>query len=134
MIINKSKIFARVWKVTPSENGKYIDLQISTSEKDADGNFINSGWFARAIGHAVNSLKNVKEGDRIEITSSKFTNERKELEDGTKKSFFRFIIFEAKIQGDGNDAAPAPDKKEAPKKVVETKPKKANSHSDEDPF
>ena|GEM_PF-1606510 len=131
MIINKTKIYAKVWKVTPSENGKYIDLQISTSEKDENDNFINSGWFPRAVGHAANSLRNVKEGDKIEITSSKFSNERKELEDGTKKSFFRFIIFEARIQGDGNDSA-APVNAPAPVKEPESKPKKIEST--EDPF
>jgi len=107
MILNKTKIFAKVWKVTPSENGKYIDLQVSTSEKNEDESYTNSSWFPRAIGHAANALKDVKEGDRIEITSSKFTNERKKQDDETYKSFFRFIIFEAKIQGDGPDNAPA---------------------------
>jgi len=79
-------------------------------------------------------LKNVKEGDKIEITSSKFTNERKELEDGTKKSFFRFIIFEAKIQGDGNqeNAATAPAAPEKPK--AETKPANKPVTKEEDPF
>ena len=42
MIFNDNKIYAKVWKVTPSENGKYIDLQITTSEKDNDGNYVNS--------------------------------------------------------------------------------------------
>ena len=105
MIFNKSIIYAKVWKVKKADNGKYIDLRISTSEKNnEDGSYINSSWFPRAIGHAVNSLKNVKEGDRIAITSSKFTNEQREDEDGNKKSFFRFLIIEAKIEdsyGDG---------------------------------
>jgi len=126
MILNKTKIYAKVWKVTHAENGKYIDLQVSTSEKNEDESYTNSGWFPRAIGHAANSLKNVKEGDKIEITSSKFTNEYKKLDDGTKKSFFRFIIFEAKIQGEGNQESAAA----APKQEVVTKP----ANKDEDPF
>ena len=47
MIFNDNKIYAKVWKVTPSENGKYVDLQITTSEKDNDGNYVNSSWFPR---------------------------------------------------------------------------------------
>lgn len=134
MIINKSTIYAKVWKVTPSESGKFIDLQISTSEKDENDNYINSGWFPRVIGHAVNSLKNVQEGDRIEITSSKFTNERKEQEDGTKKSFFRFIIFEAKIVGDGNNnEKPAEAPAAKPKSKPAAKPAKP-ANEEEDPF
>lgn len=99
MIYNENKIYAKVWKITPSDNGKYIDLQITTSEKDQDGNYINSSWFPRCIGKSVNTLKELTAEDRIVITKSKFTNERKTLEDGTVRSFFRFIILEAKIDG-----------------------------------
>jgi len=107
MILNKSKIYAKVWKAELTENGKYMDLQISTSEKQEETKYVNSGWFPRAIGHALNSLKSVKKGDKIEITSSKFTNEYKEV-DGVKKGFFRFIIFEAKIVGSENKETPQP--------------------------
>ena len=77
MIFNENKIYAKVWKVTPSENGKYVDLQITTSEKDNDGNYVNSSWFPRVIGKAVNTLKGLKREDRIIILKSKFTNERR---------------------------------------------------------
>lgn len=97
MIYNENKIFAKVWKVTPAESGKCMDLQISTYEKDAEGNYKNSSWFPRVIGHALNSLKNVKEGDRITITKSKFSNERYEDSEGNKKSRFRFLILEASL-------------------------------------
>lgn len=105
MIFIHDKIYAKVWKVTKSD--KYIDLQITTSEKDADGNYINSGWFPRLIGHAFNSLKDkIKDGDRIVITKSKITNERRKLEDGTTKSSFRFIVLEASIESPkGEEAA-----------------------------
>ncbi len=95
MIYCTNQIFGKVWKIKPSENGKYIDLQITTSEKEADGSYKNSGWFPRAIGHAANSLKGIKEGDRIIITKSKLTNERYEDAEGNKRSVFRFLILEA---------------------------------------
>lgn len=98
MIYNENKIYAKVWKVSPSENGKYIDLQITTSEKDTEGNYINSSWFPRCIGKSVNTLKGVKREDKIIILKSKFTNERKSFEDGSFKSFFRFLILEAEIE------------------------------------
>ena len=107
MIFNKNEIYGKVWEATLSENGKYIDLQMTTSEKDDEGNYKNSSWFPRAIGHAANSLKNVKKGDRITITKSKFTNEKYEDENGKKRSFFRFLILEASIsngkEGDGEE-------------------------------
>lgn len=112
MIFNTNQIFAKVWKVTPSD--KYIDLQITTSEKDGD-EWKNSSWFPRAIGHAANSLKNVKEGDRITITKSKFTNERRETKDGEKRSFFRFLILEASINGDSANPQPNKETHAAPK-------------------
>ncbi len=113
MIFNDNKIYAKVWKVTPSENGKYVDLQITTSEKNSDGDYINSSWFPRVIGKAVNTLKGLKREDRIIITKSKFTNERRDTDDG-KKSFFRFLILEAEIEGSERDSSntPAANKKQ----------------------
>lgn len=97
MIFNHDKIYMKVWKITPHE--KYLDLQGSTSEKLDSGEFINSSWFPRVIGHAFNSLKDtLKEGDRIIITKSKFSNERYTAKDGTAKSAFKFLILEAQLE------------------------------------
>lgn len=98
MIFIHDKIYAKVWKVDKKE--KYIDLQVTTSEKDAEGNYVNSRWFPRLIGHAFNSLKDkIKDGDRLIITKSKITNESYTAQDGTKKSAFRFVVLEAEIDG-----------------------------------
>lgn len=123
MIFNDNKIYAKVWKVTPSENGKYIDLQITTSEKDNDGNYVNSSWFPRVIGKAVNTLKGLKREDRIIILKSKFTNERRDTDDG-KKSFFRFLILEAEIEGSDRASGntPATDTKKKDKPTEEPAP------------
>ena len=109
MIFVEGKTYATVWSVKPAENGKYIDLQITTGEKDADGNWTKSSWFPRVIGHALNSLKNVKEKDRILIKKAKLTNERREQEDGSYRSYFHFIILEAEIAGatTGESSAPS---------------------------
>lgn len=129
MIFNNNQIYGKVWKVTPAESGKYLDLQMTTSEKDGEGNYKNSGWFPRAIGHALNSLKEVKEGDRICITKSKFTNERYEDANGNKKSAFRFIILEASILSDNNSTA-APEQKEQTKAPKQ----KAQEQADDCPW
>ncbi len=106
MIYCSDKNYAKVWKITPAE--KYLDLQISTSEKDKkDGHYINSSWFPRCIGHAFNTLNgNLHEGDRIIITKSKFTNERYTTPDGQTKSSFRFLILEAEIVSNEQQSAP----------------------------
>lgn len=96
MIFIQGKIFAKVWKVDKSE--KYIDLQVTTSEKDKEGNYVNSGWFPRLIGHAFNALKDtIKEGDTLIITKCKITNERYKDDDGNTKSRFKFVVLEASI-------------------------------------
>lgn len=101
MIFVTNKIFAKVWKINKKE--KYADLRISTSEKvDKDGetSYMNSNWFARAVGKAFNQLKNISEGDRVVITKAKLSNETYE-KDGKKRSALRFIILEF----EGGDAA-----------------------------
>lgn len=103
MIFVRDKVYAKVWKI--QEHEKYLDLQISTSEKDAEGNYVNSSWFPRAIGHAFNTLKgNLKEGDRLVITKCKLTNEKYTARDGTVKSGFKFVILEASVEENNNKA------------------------------
>ena len=102
-------------KVKIAVVGKYIDLQITTSEKDMDGNYVNSSWFPRCIGKSVNTLKGVKREDRIVITKCKFTNERYTTEDGATKSRFRFLILDAEIEGKANGGNAPVNTKPAPK-------------------
>ena len=117
MIFLEGKVYAKVWKVTPAENGKYIDLQITTSEKNDDGEYINSSWFPRCIGKAVNTLKNVQRNDRILIKKVKLTNERRKQDDDSYKSFFKFLILDAEIVSDEdeNNSTPAAAQTSKPK-------------------
>lgn len=97
MIFIHDKIYAKVWKISEKAE-KYIDLQVTTSEKDKEGNYVNSGWFPRLIGHAFNALKDtLKEGDTIIITKCKITNERYKDDDGNTKSRFKFVVLEAAL-------------------------------------
>lgn len=130
MIFNSNEIYATVWDATLSESKKYLDLRLSTSEKDADGNWKNSNWFARAIGHAVNSLKDVKREDRITITKSKFTNETYEDGDGNKRSYFKFVIIEASINSKDDKPAGQASKKTNKPKEEPTQNNTAESESD----
>ena len=112
MIFIHDKIYAKVWNVDKHE--KYIDLQVTTSEKDGDGNYINSGWFPRLIGHAFQSLKDViKEGDRIVITKCKMTNERYINAEGNTKSRFKFVVLEAYLEKNNETVSTAPVAQEA---------------------
>lgn len=126
MIFLEGKVYAKVWSVTPAQNGKYIDLQITTSEKTENDEYLNSSWFPRCIGKAVNTLKNVKRGDKIIIKKVKFTNERKKQEDDTYKSYFKFLILDAEIDGDNDKnstPSPANNSKSKETKKAEEEPK-----------
>lgn len=123
MIFVKDKIYAKVWKVEKFD--KYIDLQATTSEKDKDGNYINSGWYPRLIGHAFNSLKDtIKEGDTIIFTKSKLSNERYVDNEGNKKSRFRFVVFEAEPSdsADSTPITPSETKAQTPSENKEDSP------------
>ena len=98
VFIRNDKIFAKVWKIDKKE--RYADLRISTSEKvekNGETSYINSNWFARAVGKAFNQLKNINEGDRVTITKAKLSNEPYE-KDGEKRSAFKFVILEFESQ------------------------------------
>lgn len=88
--------YAKVWKVTKSD--RYMDLTISTSEKDRDGNTVYSRWFARAIGHAFNAMKDtVKEGDSIQITKCKLVVDKYTDKDGIERYPTKVIIMDAQL-------------------------------------
>lgn len=108
MIFCKSDFYATVWEVKHPDNGKYTDLRITTSEKTTDDKYISSTWFPRVIGKAVNTLKDVKKGDRIHVSVSKFTNEsyKKEGEEHGKL-YFRLLILEAEVVESNRSASTA---------------------------
>ena len=102
ILVTGNKIYAKIWKIDKKE--KYADLRISTSEKiekDGKNEYVNSNWFARAVGKAFNQLKDYKEGDNAVITKAKLSNEQYE-KDGQKKSAFKFVILE--FEGASNTA------------------------------
>ena len=100
VFVRNDKIFAKIWKIEKKD--KYAELRISTSEKvDKDGNteYVNSNWFARAVGKAFNQLKDINEGDRVVITKAKLSNEPYE-KDGQKRSAFKFVVLEFESKED----------------------------------
>jgi len=91
--------FATVWKV--EDKGNYVQGRISTSEKDnrEEGKWINSNWFARFVGNAKEKSLELKERDRIKITSGKITNTLWG-EGENRKSYLNVIIFDYEMLDD----------------------------------
>ena len=87
IFIKNDKIYAKVWKVDVKE--KYTSLQISTSDKQQDGTYKNSGWNCRLVGKAKDIA--VNENDRIVITSAKIENI---YDKENKKSWLNIIVFD----------------------------------------
>ena len=109
MVFVNNKIFAKVWNVEAKD--KYTDLRISTSEnveKDGNTSYINSNWFARAVGKAHNQAKNLKQGDNVVITKAKLSNEQYE-KDGQKRSAFKFVVLEFESKEETKATAVADD-------------------------
>ena len=129
--------FAKVWKI--EKNDKYDDLRISTSEKDnrEEGKYINSNWFARAIGKAHQQIANgeINDGDRVKIAKGKISNETYE-KDGEKKSALRVLILEFGDINGGSDNTPAAktDTKPAAKKTKKKEPEVTDISDEELPF
>ena len=107
MIYTTNPIYGKVWKIMRTEQ-KYMDVRMTTSSKNSDGEWVDSTWFPRIMGHAFNSLKgSLKDGDKIVITKAIIENPSYDAADGNKKSSFKFRILEASIsngeQGASND-------------------------------
>ncbi len=96
-------VWATYWR-TISTSDKYTDINISTSEKDMDGNYINSSWLVRCIGHAHNKIKNIKDGTHIRLMKYKLSNESYVTAEGERKRFFRFLLMDFDVNEDGNSS------------------------------
>lgn len=107
ILVTGNKIYSKIWKIDKKE--KYADLRISTSEKvekDGKTEYVNSNWFARAVGKAFNQIKDYNEGDNAVIIKAKLSNETYE-KDGQKRSALKFVIME--FEG-ASDTAPVTQK------------------------
>ena len=124
MIYTTNPIYGKVWKVMKTEQ-KYMDVRMTTSAKDSDGQYVDSTWFPRIMGHAFNSLKGtLKDGDRIVITKAIIENPSYPTADGSKKSYFKFRILEASINNENksqDEAESAPQTLAPEPEVAEAK-------------
>ena len=87
--------YAKVWEVKRIEE-KYIDLRISTSKKDKDGNYEQDfGGFVRLVGKARTEGEYLNVGDSFKIVrcgvENRYDNEK-------KMTYTNFIVFELEIQ------------------------------------
>ena len=131
--------YAKVWK-TMRVKEKYTDLNISTSEKDQDGNYINYNWFIRCLGAAHNKAKKIEEGTRIKILKGKIINENRKDEDGNWLPYgscitilvFDFEIADNDSSKDDNETKKASKKKSTNKKTSTKKKQEVDDEEEDD--
>ena len=137
-----SKKYVKIWKVFELKD-KYADLSVGTSEKNRDGEYVNSRWPARAIGHAFQQLKKgeFKEGDTVSVTSAKLSNESYKDESGEWKTNLRLVILEIAPAGTDGLQPEEPSESKAPppravaqEKAVEAAPQPEPAGDEEDPW
>jgi len=96
--------YETVWSV--EDKGNFVKGRISTSEKNKDGKYINSNWFATFVGKAKEPALTLSAKDRIKITSGKISNTTTG-EGKDKKSFVNVVIFDfenlSNLQSESND-------------------------------
>lgn len=68
----KMKYRGTVFQVQKEE--KYVDVNLSTSEKQQDGEWKNSQWNTRFVGKACEKAKELSDKDRIALLSFKMEN------------------------------------------------------------
>lgn len=112
-----SNAYGTVFKVEIAD--KRVKARISTSEKNKDGEYINSYWNAAFVGNAYDLAKSLTDKDRIHINKCKITNEDYTTKDGEKRSWLQVTIFDfEKLE---HDSPSADDIKDVIKKSKSTK-------------
>ena len=117
--------YAKLWKVFDYTNdAKYADASVGTSEKNTDGGWVNSRWPARFIGHAFNKLKkgDFDEGDKLRIVQGKLSNESYQDAEGNWKTALRMLIIEAEPEGDDEKPVSKPAAKKTTKTTTQSEP------------
>lgn len=131
--------YAKVWK-TMRVKEKYTDLNISTSEKDQDGNYINYNWFIRCLGAAHNKAKKIEDGTRIKILKGKIINENRQDKDGNWLPYgagitilvFDFEIADNNYSTDDNETKKTSKKKSSNKKASTKKKQEIDDEEEDD--
>ena len=103
--------FAVIWEVQKVEE-RYSKVRLGTSEKDQEGNYVNSNWFTTFLGNAHKSVTTLSAKDRVKITG-KVTNVSKKQDDGTFKTYMNVVVHSFQKSdppsGSGMDTPPVVD-------------------------
>lgn len=94
MLYISDKQFATVWEV--EDKGNYASARISTGRKDKnnEGKYINSNWFARFVGEAYKKIDQLEPKTRIILKGAGISQEAYMVEDEKKwPKYAQVVIF-----------------------------------------
>lgn len=98
--------YAVVWSVDKIED-RYARVRIGTSEKDQQGNYTNSNWFATFVGKARDKVETLKAKDRITVITGKISNVSKKQDDASYKTYLNVVVFDFEVRDfQGNQDSP----------------------------
>jgi hypothetical protein len=93
--------YVTFWSV--EDKGKYSEVKMSSSTKNKDGEYENSNWFARFVGKAHNTVGQLAEKDKIEITQGGI---KKYYDKENKKEYYNVVVFDFEVMGEGGGVNP----------------------------
>lgn len=97
-----SATYATVWEVKKNEHG-FVKGRVSTSEKNKDGEYVNSNWFATFAKNCSEKAMELKPKDRIIIDKFALKNPSVKKADGTYVNYMDLAIYHfKKVDADGN--------------------------------
>lgn len=96
----------------PKVEEKVVKARYSTSEKDQNGDYINSSWNIIFLGGALEKAKQLKDRQRIHINKAKLTNRSYKDKEGNSKWWMQITVFDFDVLEHGkknnNDSVDKP--------------------------
>lgn len=103
-----NNVYATVWSVEPSQSGNFTKVRLSTSSKNADGNYEQDfGDFCMFVGKANEPARKLKVKDKIKISRCGVKNRYVKDKNVT---YYDFVVFEFEM-ADGSGSVNTPAKK-----------------------
>ena len=81
----------------PKVEEKVVRARYSTSEKNQNGDYINSSWNIVFLGGALEKAKQLKDRQRIHINKAKLTNRSYKDKEGNSKWWMQITAFDFDI-------------------------------------
>ena len=89
MALNFKDQFATYWG-TQEEKERFARVKISTGDKQKDGSYVNTNWFATFVGKAFDKLEQLESRDKIKISGKVSNPYNKDKE----KSYLNCVVFD----------------------------------------